>query len=113
MEQHYATSAQGGAKLARQLRVDFFRAVVGANLLGAAVVASFLTLVVPDPPEIDAGRALLVDAVGLGYILVAIPVGVRWGRSLAGPIVGWLAESRPRRRASAHARSSFQSSGTG
>jgi adenylate cyclase len=84
-----------GARLARRWRVHFFRVVVGANLIGVAVVASFLTLVVPDPPELDVGRGLLINGVGLGYFVVAAAVGIRRGRSLAAPIMGWLSAERP------------------
>lgn len=83
-----------GAELARRLRVDFFRAVAGANVLGAAVVTGFLALVVPGPADTNTGDALLANAVGLTYVLVAIPVGIVWGRSLAAPILTWLAEER-------------------
>jgi len=85
----------GGAELARRVRVHFFRAVVGANLLGAAVVAGFLTLVIPVPAGASAGDVLIANAVALSYLLVAIPVGVLWGRSLAAPIIGWLSAGRP------------------
>jgi adenylate cyclase len=92
-EQDVATSATPGAE--RRLRVDFFRAVVGANLLGVLVVAAFLTLVVPVPAEFDRRDALLVNLAALGYVLVAIPVGLRWGGSLAAPVIAWLSAGRP------------------
>src|SRR3954471_24703343 len=81
--------------LARRVRVDFFRAVVGATLLGVGGVMSFLTLVVPVPAEFDTDHALLVNAVGLAYTAVAIVIGVAWGRSLASPVLAWLSANRP------------------
>src|SRR3954453_14600088 len=81
--------------LARRLRIDFFRAVVGATLLGVGVVIGFLTLVVPVPAEFDTYHALLVNAVGLAYTAVAIVIGVRWGRSLASPVLAWLSAGPP------------------
>jgi adenylate cyclase len=86
--------ARRGADLALQLRVRFFRAVGGANLVGAAVVTSFLTVVVPDPAGTTVSDRVTASAVGLAYVLIAIPVGLAWGRSLAAPIARWLTEER-------------------
>src|SRR3954469_11292005 len=93
--QEQTTGARRRDDLARRLRIDFFRAVVGATVLGVGVVIGFLTLVVPVPAEFDTYHALLVNAVGLAYTAVAIVIGVRWGRSLASPVLAWLSANRP------------------
>jgi class 3 adenylate cyclase len=93
--QDHTPGADGTAELARRLRVRFFRAVVVANLLGVAVVAGFLIVVLPNPADYDTDRALLVQLVALGYVLVAAPVGVLWGRSIAAPVIEWLSAGRP------------------
>jgi adenylate cyclase len=94
VEGDLGSATEDGAELARRLSVDFFRGVAAANLLGAALVTAFLTLVVPVPADSTAGTALFFNMVTLGYVLVAIPVGILWGRSLAAPVVGWLSEAR-------------------
>jgi adenylate cyclase len=95
-EPEEAGAVGAGAALARRLRIRFFRAVASANLLGAAVVFAFLTFVVPLPEKVENNWPLLRLnlLVFAGYMLVTLPLGVLWGRSIADPIVSWLSEGR-------------------
>jgi adenylate cyclase len=91
-----ATASERGAELVRHFRSRFFFGVAAANLIGAMVVFVFLAFVVPAPAEIEGDWAafrlnLLAFA---GYMLVAIPLGIRWARSRAAPILRWLSEDR-------------------
>jgi adenylate cyclase len=87
---------RSGATLARRLQVRFFLGVAGANLLAAVVVFLFLTLVMPAPAdaEDDWASFRLNVLVMVGYLLVALPLGWLWTRSLFAPVTMWLSEGR-------------------
>jgi len=87
-----------GASLSRRTRWLTIGAIVIANAIGTLVVVAFALLVLPKPVELDAGTlALNLGLAGL-YVLVAIPVGVVWGRRLVergrDGTSAWLAAER-------------------
>jgi adenylate cyclase len=70
-----------GAAVGRRVRWTTAVAIALANLIGAAVVIVFVVLVLPKPEIEDAGAALALNlAVAAGYLLIAVPIGVAWGR---------------------------------
>ena len=55
--------------------------IVIANAVGAAVVLVLAAWVLPTGPVADPARACAVNiAFVVGYVAVAVPVGVLWGR---------------------------------
>jgi adenylate cyclase len=89
----------GSAKSRRGLRgrtqVLVTLAVWLANLIGAIVVFSFASWVVPTPRVPDANEARLVNLVAVGvYLLVALPVGAVWGARRLRAIGAWIGEER-------------------
>jgi adenylate cyclase len=88
-----------GRKLARRARWTTMVAIVVANAVGAVVVASFAVWGLPKP-DIDPGdHPVVVNiAVAGGYLLVALIIGVAWGRRrLEGGkhgMRGWLLDER-------------------
>ena len=87
--------SERAARLRRGLEVDFFRAVVAANLVGALVVGGFLILVLPAPADIHAGKPLLINLFGIALLAAAIPIGMHRGRAAAAPLFDWLSADRP------------------
>ncbi|MBB4664135.1 adenylate/guanylate cyclase domain-containing protein [Conexibacter arvalis] len=74
---------RSGASVSRRTRWLMIGAIVLANAIGTLVVVAFALLVLPKPDgEVDGGvLALNLGLAGL-YVLIAIPVGVVWGRRL-------------------------------
>jgi adenylate cyclase len=89
-------TSRSGPELARRLRSRFFLAIAAANVLGAIDVFVFLSVVLPVPSRWqESGPGFEVNLlVFAAYMLVAVPVGIAWGRSTAAPILSWLAEDR-------------------
>jgi adenylate cyclase len=66
-----------------------------ANLIGAVVVFSFASWVVPTPRLPDANEARLVNLAAVGvYLLVALPVGALWGGRRLRAIGSWIGAER-------------------
>ena len=66
-----------------------------ANLIGAVVVFSFASWVVPTPRIPDANEARLVNLAAVGvYLLVALPVGALWGGRRLRAIGSWIGDER-------------------
>ncbi len=72
---------RSGASVRRRARVLTIAVIVVANTVGAAVVICFALFALPKPDLVDKTAALVTNlAVGLGYLGVALLVGVVWGR---------------------------------
>jgi adenylate cyclase len=90
-----------GREIGRRVRVMAIAIVVVANAVGAAVVLTFALWALPKPDDVIDSTVQTVNlAVALGYIALALVVGVLWGRHRveSGPhgIRGWLfAEREP------------------
>lgn len=75
--------ARSGRSLSRRTRWLTIGGIVLANAIGTLVVVAFALLVLPKPDgEVDGGVLVLNLALAGVYVLVAIPVGVWWGRRL-------------------------------
>src|SRR3954468_1330937 len=84
---------EDGATLARRVRVRAAIGMLGANLVGAALIFVLLrwVLPVPDPGDDVArtnGIAFLV------YVAVTAPVGMVWSLRRFAPVARWLAQGR-------------------
>src|SRR4051794_4546538 len=70
--------------------------MIGANVVGAAIVFALIVWVLPLPSVDDAADARQANAVALvGYLLVAVPVGALWVLRLLRPMRDWLRADRP------------------
>jgi adenylate cyclase len=70
-----------GRTLARRVRVLTLAATISANAVGIAVVICFAVWALPQPDGVDSSSALPVNlAVGGAYALLALAIGVVWGR---------------------------------
>jgi len=90
-----------GRTLGTRVRVMTIAAIVTANAVGAAVVLCFALWALPKPDDtVDATVTWTNLGLAVLYIVVALVLGVRWGRRLveggSDGIRGWLeADSRP------------------
>ena len=72
-----------GRKLARRVRILTLVAILAANVVGIAVVIGFAVLVLPKPDGVSGTTAVPVNlAMGGIYALLAVAIGVIWGRRL-------------------------------
>ena len=88
-----------GRALGTRVRWLTASAIVVANAVGAAVVICFALFVLPKPEGVDEPQVHWSNlGLALGYLTVALAVGIRWGRRLVeggrGGIKGWLDEDR-------------------
>lgn len=75
-----------------RVRIQFLLTVslVGANLIGAAVVIALITLVIPGP-DVFIGELMFVHVVLVpAYVLVAVFVGILWGTRRALRSLRWV-----------------------
>lgn len=85
-----------GAALARLTRSRLLRDAIVANGLGGLLVLILGVLAPGAPNPDDAVRlAVLNVAVFVVFVSIAFPVGSRWGRQMAKPLVEWLEAERP------------------
>ena len=84
---------QDGAALARTIRVRAAVGMLGANLVGAALIFVLLRWVLPVPDEGDEVARTNVVAFAV-YVAVTAPVGVVWSLHRFAPVARWLAEGR-------------------
>lgn len=90
-----------GVEIGRRVRVMTIGAVAIANAVGAAVVLTFAFWALPKPADvIDATVDIVNLVVAVAYLLLALAVGIAWGRRRieGGPhgTQGWLfAEREP------------------
>lgn len=85
-----------GAEVGRRFQTRLTVGLTTANVIGAVTVFVFLVFVLPTPREAAYDvEVLRVNALVFGVVgLVAVPIGIIWGRRLGGPVRTWLAEER-------------------
>jgi adenylate cyclase len=82
--------------LERRLAVPYAVLMVGANVIGAAIVFGLLRWVLPLPAVEDAGHVQRVNVLALvAYIVFAVPTGTLWVLWLLRPVMTWLRADRP------------------
>ncbi len=91
--------AMPGRELAKRVRLLTIAAILSANAVGVAVIASFAIWALPKPKGLDEPSVVTTNlAVGAGYLALALILGVIWGRRLVedGPdgIRGWFERDR-------------------
>src|SRR4051794_25215499 len=70
--------------------------MIGANVIGVAVVFALVRWVLPLPAIDDPGAARRTNVIALGaYLIFAVPAGVLWVLALLRPVTGWLRADRP------------------
>jgi adenylate cyclase len=86
---------ESGRDLVRRTQVLLTVSLVGANLIGAAIVFAIASWLFPYPPVDDPGTARIANVIALGaFFLVVTPLGVRWGRRRLEDARAWLEEDR-------------------
>jgi adenylate cyclase len=74
-------SSEPGEKVVRRARWMTIVAIVVANTVGATVVVVFAVFALPKPNLHDDANVTLINTVAAAiYVLIALPVGVLWGR---------------------------------
>jgi adenylate cyclase len=83
-----------GRDLARRIKVTLTISLVGANVIGALIVAALGILVLPVPLE-DEGTAMAVNLAAVAvYLLVFVPFGSWWGLKRLRKARAWLEQDR-------------------
>ncbi len=85
-----------GRVVAKRIRLTLIVSLVGANLIGALIVAALGLLVLPLPKEIedDATATAINLAVAGVYLLLFMPLGSWWGLKRLRNARAWLEEDR-------------------
>jgi adenylate cyclase len=87
-----------GRILARRVRIFTLVAILFANAVGVAVVVCFSVWALPKPEGVDASAVPVNLAVGGAYALIAVAIGIGWGRrrveSGSKGLRAWLLEDR-------------------
>jgi adenylate cyclase len=82
--------------LERRLWRPYAALMIGANVIGVAVVFALVRWVLPLPHIDDPGRARETNVIALAaYLLFAVPAGVLWVLRLLRPVLDWLRADRP------------------
>ncbi len=82
--------------LERRLAVPYAVLMIGANVVGVAIVFALIRWVLPQPDIEDAVHVQRVSLAWLaGYLVFAVPAGVVWVLWLLRPVLGWLRADRP------------------
>ena len=80
-------------------RTNFRRstiAIIGSNVVAAAVVFVYLSWIVPTPSVSHPARTTWINlAVLTAYLAVAFPIGTRLSIRVVAPVRGWMLEGRP------------------
>jgi adenylate cyclase len=89
-------SSLSGAELYELYAKRLTRALTGANVVGAIVVAIFLMFVLPVPTEVEDNFELLLLnlTVGGAFMLAAVPSGITLGRRAGVPLERWVVADR-------------------
>jgi adenylate cyclase len=83
----------GGAAIERRVVLALSVALIGANLIGAAVGFVLLAWILPLPPVDDPGAAQRLNAIVLvAALAVAVPGGFWWSARRLAPWTRWLRE---------------------
>jgi adenylate cyclase len=86
---------ESGRDLARRTRLRLTVSLVGANLIGAAIVFAIASWLFPYPTVDDPGATRIANLIALGaFFLVVTPLGVRWGTRRLADGRRWLEEDR-------------------
>ncbi|HEY6762883.1 MAG TPA: adenylate/guanylate cyclase domain-containing protein [Baekduia sp.] len=82
--------------LERRLAVPYGALMIGANVIGAAIVFALVRWVLPLPPVDDPDHVQRVNLVALAaYLVFALPTGTLWVLWLLRPVLAWLRADRP------------------
>ncbi|MCW3004743.1 MAG: cyaB 1 [Conexibacter sp.] len=82
--------------LERRLWLPYAVLMIGANVIGAAIVFGLIRWVLPLPEIEDPAALRRTNAIVLAaYLLFAVPVGTLWVLRLLRPVLAWLREDRP------------------
>jgi adenylate cyclase len=82
--------------LERRLWRPYAALMIGANVIGVAVVFALVRWVLPLPHIDDPGGARETNVIALcAYLLFAVPAGVLWVLRLLRPVLDWLRADRP------------------
>jgi adenylate cyclase len=88
-----------GAQVLRRVRRLTIAAIVSANAVGALVVACFALWVLPKPGLTDDGIVAMNIQAAVVYVMLALAIGIVWGRRRleGGPhgLAAWLPSDRP------------------
>jgi adenylate cyclase len=84
-----------GSDLVRRTQVLLTVSLVGANLVGAAIVYTIASWVFPYPDVEDLGATRIANVITLGaFFLLVTPLGIRWGSRRLADGRAWLEEDR-------------------
>jgi adenylate cyclase len=84
-----------GRVLGKRIQVTLTASLIGANLIGALIVAALGLLVLPSPKIEDEATANAVNLAVAGvYLLVFMPLGSWWGLKRLRKARAWLEEDR-------------------
>lgn len=82
--------------LERRLAVPYTVLMIGANVVGVAVVFTLIRWVLPLPDIDEPDHVQRVTVAWLaGYLALAVPIGILWVFYLLRPVLGWLRADRP------------------
>src|SRR3954453_5745849 len=82
--------------LERRLAVPYAVLMIGANVIGAAIVFALIRWVLPLPDVEDADHVQRVNVLALvAYLVFAVPAGMLWVLWLLRPVLTWLRADRP------------------
>ena len=86
---------ESGSDLRRRTQVLLTVSLVGANLVGAAIVYAIASWVFPYPDVDEPGATRIANVIALGaFFLVVTPLGIRWGGRRLADGRAWLQEDR-------------------
>jgi adenylate cyclase len=82
--------------LERRLAVPYTVLMIGANVVGVAIVFALIRWVLPLPDIEEPDHVQRVVVLWLiGYLVFAVPTGVAWALWLLHPVLAWLRADRP------------------
>src|SRR3954467_142681 len=82
--------------LERRPAVPYAVLMIGANVIGAAIVFALIRWVLPLPDVEDPDHVQRVNVLALvAYLVFAVPAGMLWALWLLRPVLTWLRADRP------------------
>jgi len=82
--------------LERRLWLPYTAGMIGANVIGAAIIFVFIRFILPLPAVEDAGGVARTNLiVFIAYLAVSIPIGVVWVLRILRPVREWLQSGLP------------------
>jgi adenylate cyclase len=89
--------------LERRLAIPYGVLMVGANVVGTAIVFALIVWVLPLPDIDQPDHVRRVNLLWVaGYLAFAVPTGTAWMLWLLRPVLAWLREDRPPTEAEQH-----------